>query len=877
MRRFTSWGLVLALLLCWAAAGNAATPGRERGATAQVRIEGFDPLVPTLRKWYVPQDLYYIYNWGGYKYTNYARTPYQRYVGTELEGRGQYDIFGNWITRGWSIYQWRQEQPLAFGSTVFKDGRFSSWFNNLVVASDAKGQYFTSLTIGDDIRTTLTPLTFSRSSFNGIQWDFMSDKYAGTVLMSRVSEPVRLAAGQADRDQRSDYTNFIGLRGTAQIGDFINLGATFVNNSFGSSRSNFAETSLAGLLTSSQNSGNVTEIVIRIADDSPGDGSGALYFSSQMSVASDTSGLIPTAVKPSIEGGRQREGFLEALEEAPIVLRFAVPDPLVSKRVHFDLVLSNDYRVDITSNLQTNINGQPIFLPVARAKDNVRDNTNQRVVSFDYGLPSANQIAGVTVELEDVLGFEVRGEFARNTQYYRYPNINVEKLSKLSKSDQQADAWYLNATKRAGRLFGYGELFSMDPSYTSRGYITDQNDFVDYENARQNWFEYIDDNDDQDRTVDWPRFGGGGGDNSVFPGLDENNDLISDFNENSNRQPDYDEPFLRHYVDPPDFLFGVDMNNNNVVDRFENDEEADYPYRLGHRGYNAYGGAELYPGFALSVGRSRQWLIAGEERSKLWYFLVSAQYDMPRLGKLEFFHNLKFVKDDIPDNLVQWVQRPGTVGGLQPFDDPMLASNAVINESFVGYTYIRDNLTFRNKFRFDHLNQQGAAKDLVDNSTFVGLINKADYPLKAGPTLTLIPRWKSMWRKRTQARASQLEVNELSEIFSLSAVFPVLTRSRVEVGVESILFRNGVKQPDPLPPEYVDDFTGKVFTVQYTNRVQYQGYSIIANLGFQVNDLNYVNLKDLDVSNTTAFVQLFAGIEDERLGGRPVDRRGADF
>ncbi|HIC69616.1 MAG TPA: hypothetical protein EYO90_08835, partial [Candidatus Latescibacteria bacterium] len=159
MRRFAlgTAALVVGFML-FVAAAHAATPGRERGATSQVRIEGFDPLVPTLRKWTVPQDLYYIYDWGGYKYTNYAVNPYQRYVGTELEGRGQYDIFGNWQTRGWRIYEWRQEQPLAFGSTVFKDGRFSNWFDNLVVASDAKGQYFTSLTIGDDIRTTLTPL-----------------------------------------------------------------------------------------------------------------------------------------------------------------------------------------------------------------------------------------------------------------------------------------------------------------------------------------------------------------------------------------------------------------------------------------------------------------------------------------------------------------------------------------------------------------------------------------------------------------------------------------------------------------------------------------------------------------------------------------------
>ncbi|MDB4698877.1 hypothetical protein OAF45_01905, partial [Candidatus Latescibacteria bacterium] len=798
MRKVSFWGIAVAVFAIAASNVQAATPGRERGATSQVRIEGFDPLIPTLRKWYVPQDLYYIYDWGGYKYTNYAKEPYERYVSTQLEGLGQYDIFGNYITRGWRIYEWRQQQPLAFGSTVFKDARFGQWFQNLVVASDSKGQYFTSLTVGDRIRTTLTPLTFSRSRFNGVQWDFASDKYEATVLLSRVSEPVRVVQG-SNRVQETDYTNFMGLRGTTQIGDFINLGATLVNTNFGSSSSDFSENSRAGLLTSSQNSGNVTEIVVRIADDSPGDGSGALFFSSQMIVDGE---IMP--VNPTIEGGRQREGFLEALEEAPILLRYRVPDPLVVQKVSFAMVLSNDYRVETTSNLQTNINGQPIFLPVTRAEGNVRDNTNQRVVRFDYGLPSANQIASVDLVVEDVWGMEVRGEFARNTQFQRYPNINIQKLSNLKKGEVTADAWFFNATRRSGRWFSYGEAFSMDHDYATRGYITDQNDFVDYENQRQNWFEYIDDNDDNDQLVDWPRFGGGGGDNAVFPGLDENNDLITDFNENVNLTPDYEEPFLRHYIDPPDFLFGVDMNHNTVVDRFENDEEADYPYKKGHRGWNIYGGGELYPGVNITAGRNHEWLIAGEETSEALYLMVSGLRDVPGIGKFEIFHVLKFVEDTIADNLLQWVQRPGSIGGLQPFDDPLITEDTMVNQSFVGWKYTRGNLTFMNKLRFDHFKQRGAAADRLDDSSFIGIINKADYPVEIGRNITLIPRWKNIWRKRNQPRTSQLGINELSEIISLSAVFPVLTKSRVEVGVEAIIFRNAEAIPDPLPPEYID-------------------------------------------------------------------------
>ena len=41
-----------------------------------------------------------------------------------------------------------------------------------------------------------------------------------------------------------------------------------------------------------------------------------------------------------------------------------------------------------------------------------------------------------------------------------------------------------------------------------------------------------------------------------------------------------------------------------------------------------------------------------------------------------------------------------------------------------------------------------------------------------------------------------------------------------------------------------------------------------------MNDINFNNLEDLDVSNTTAFIELLAGVDEERLGGRPATRRG---
>ncbi|MDE2812689.1 MAG: hypothetical protein OXM01_06685, partial [Gemmatimonadota bacterium] len=187
----------------------------------------FDALDPAVRKWYVPQELYKEYRWRQWEYSNYAREPYQRYVDTALEGDFFYDFFGNLVTRGWLIYDWQQDRPQQFGSSILKTNRFNQWFNRVAVSSDHKGQYYYSITIGDQIRTTLTPMTFSKPTFNGIQWAFAADKYLGTLLLARPSRPA-VATSLDIPDQKTSVTNLLGGRGIVQVGDFVRVGATYV-------------------------------------------------------------------------------------------------------------------------------------------------------------------------------------------------------------------------------------------------------------------------------------------------------------------------------------------------------------------------------------------------------------------------------------------------------------------------------------------------------------------------------------------------------------------------------------------------------------------------------------------------------------------------
>ena len=80
----------------------------------------FDALDPTVRRWCVPQELYSEYQWKQWEYSNYARENYQRYVSTSLEGNFFYDLYGNFVTRGWLIYDWQEINPEPFGSTLTK-------------------------------------------------------------------------------------------------------------------------------------------------------------------------------------------------------------------------------------------------------------------------------------------------------------------------------------------------------------------------------------------------------------------------------------------------------------------------------------------------------------------------------------------------------------------------------------------------------------------------------------------------------------------------------------------------------------------------------------------------------------------------------------
>ena len=140
--------------------------------------------------------------------------------------------------------------------------------------------------------------------------------------------------------------------------------------------------------------------------------------------------------------------------------------------------MANDYRIEVSSNRQTNRQGSKVFLLAARALDNVKDGSNLRVLEIPYGLPTATEIYGVTLEAENLLGFDFYGEFDRSTSYRKYPNTAQTKH--LPGSDE-GDGWMMTLSKRSYPWFFFSEAYGMDHDYNTSAILAKGEVLIDYE------------------------------------------------------------------------------------------------------------------------------------------------------------------------------------------------------------------------------------------------------------------------------------------------------------------------------------------------------------------------------------------------------------
>ena len=468
-------------------------------------------------------------------YLNYSGRNYENYSSVLLR-RKFYDNFGNFLVDGVAIFGLSELQRPATSifdaptSDITKSRFYSSYFSNLVILNDSYSGLTSRLMIGDAIRTKFTSLTLDKARFNGVRWDASSPKYRGTLLAARVSDPVRfnpeivLQSPNQIRRQREWTQYLLGGHFETDIGDILTLGATYVNQHQRRSTVDTKNSSIKGVVSNA-----VPRVIfVQIKDDTPGDNSGPIIFSTpQISIngravpMTNINGRSPDPAKVDVRfpiqywiinnyshfyvatypardtvsqtdyvyyRDKSSQGKIPTYpyqlpsdrKDVDYNLTFAYVIPPDVNQVDFSVILGNDYRVDASHDWINNVDeytdrpfrphGDSLVTGLLAAPTFFRT-----MVRADGNVKDGSNKRVVIFSYGLVSGMAVYGmNFKLN-----YGGFNIEgefvrsaeylkyPINPGARFESPGEAFFIRGTKKVGRVTFGGERYRLDPGYTT--------------------------------------------------------------------------------------------------------------------------------------------------------------------------------------------------------------------------------------------------------------------------------------------------------------------------------------------------------------------------------------------------------------------------
>jgi hypothetical protein len=800
-----------------------------------------------------------------------------------------------------------------------------------------------TVTAGTDVRTRFTPLTLSQGHLAVARTDLdYKGRDKATFLFNR-GRPVRFSEwgnSQGDTEENTPVLMY-ALHGEHNVGNYARIGSTFLNQfvSFPSSTRSSAwrgdvPYEILGPKT----------IRVFIADDSPEEtqNNGKVYgvdillegerdgATVKLSSAADLPDYtFDSRLRPSVTGGTALPGGgYQAVGHEAVVYAFALPPDLTVRSARFRADVAGDYRIgvrqvhdfleldrkgayarremkwpadftvaDASKRIPFKWNlpeGEEPYYTVARAGGKGVGGANRELVSFDYGMPTGQLLAGLDWEA-NLVGLQLSGEAVLNVQNYMFPvGDNEGRRSAL-----RAGAYWLKGLKiLPGDLHLGGELYRLDPDYSGgydsyRGgmafHLDEQPTLGLASKSYTQEYGLVEDNDDNDMWADeslqetaqpgeyfpgWPSA-------STYPGLDANSDNIPDTDRNENFVADWKEPFLMFEADPPEFVYGIDLNNNGLPDFRENDDRPDYPYPRDQRGrhfflrFNRLG----WLGKTFTVGYYLNREIADPGRARALYLRYAYDSRRAQLGSLKIDYDLKRVEDTIADpsyiyvvapddvNIIPWINtpdqspdRPGYLGIRQATPDLLPMRDSWVHTAFLDarYTGIRGMevgnslLWMRNsQAEIERDDQTGLLQPQDVRSRFT-VVNKIDCNWTRG-SLSLRPRFKhrSIYEKAKNEADPRANTSEFIPIATAEYRLTVNTRLVAGLqGMPGLPYKNWDRQ----------NKDGTFGQTDYLGMVkmtaEYQGINTSLFLGYQHTRREYSQSKDQNTKHGTLFTEI---------------------
>ena len=554
------------------------------------------------------------------------------------------------------------------------------------------------------------------------------------------------------------------------------------------------------------------------------------------------------------------EQVQEVAGEEQVVYLFDLSQEPLLRRVEVEALVGNDYHIEVATLTEvddgraTNRTRQftsTFYRTVMRAEGNVQDLSNLRRLRFGIGEQTGLFTYSADVRLQ-LAGVDISGEYARSALYSRYPARQGEETlyGSAPSFSERGSAYYVNGTRWLGRVRVGGEYFSINPDHQTTLRTYEPITFLccyagrmaGMVNSTMYW-DLVQDNDDGDRYPDrnsgailgqpFSREVRGRDPDGISVGLDADGDGVPDTNRNRNGIPDYEEPFLMYDVEPNDYAYGLDRNNNDELDAREDDEDWDYPYDHDQRGFHLFGQMDLSRHWSLGAGRYQVGEVAGPGRNHSSYALLTYRREgMDRLRRLFFENHLRRVRDDIAD------EHKALIETATRFTKETRADRLLYQDSYVNETYLEGRV---NPWSTLHLGQQlrlrvnwqqgGEVRQglfqrqrRLDYWTWV---SRADYTWRRGK-LSVTPKLKFMLMRLRDAGKDRLLRSEYYAIPILQASYPLLTRNLLQAGVQGwgpwpYRFENEARR--------AHSFERRTAFVNLINRSRYFGYDLYTIVG----------------------------------------------
>ncbi|HDY88379.1 MAG TPA: hypothetical protein ENH82_09755 [bacterium] len=575
-------------------------------------------------------------------------------------------------------------------------------------------------------------------------------------------------------------------------------------------------------------------------------------------------------------------------------------------RVEVELTVANDYRIQISQIFTKSKEGGHDFKgenksyysaeywrTIAQADGNIKDGSNLRTIKVDFGYEVGNIIYGFDAHF-NYLGFKVDGEFVTNTHYYMfsdgipgtgYPqNPSTDITARDGYRSSQTDHAYYVVAQKDWKLFSFaGEYFKM-----GKFYRPDMKHFLPSElrghvmNIRNDVtrMSLIEDNDDDDQYPDTQTqnktmgygYGTGVDPDGVFPGNDMDHDSYPDNEKNFNNIPDYDEPFLMFDVDPDEYVFGDDFNNNTIPDFREDDMKYDTPYDLDRKGHHFYVRFSPVKSLNLFAGSFRTRGVGLDIRTDDDYFKAIINYDVFTIGNIYAEYRYEKIQDNFQDSFVVVPTRanlklPG-LGMVERYNrdfyyDEIEYRNSRVNKFFLD-SRIRaiPSITMENHVKYERNKQiEGTMYDNTfqpkDIVSILAMTNKFVYT-KLWGSWTFSPGIKFRLYKKDRSESLNPLDHYLMRIPLVYLKYRVSPDTNVTLGIQ------GFKGFELQYRDYIqshNDYKQINYMLQVENRTTYFGLDIWGGFGFKLEEIKFSEdyRKFEEYKSSSFFVRMWLG------------------